>query len=210
MVSFLLLGFIFLYKHCCALLQNFKLTFKIIFILKHGVVNTGTDQNKYQRRQYVIGNTDFCFKTFCLLGVAFVYTLKKLFAVFNIFRMSIYLIHQPVFFAVLFRRPIRDLIYKAHQFVTAVRRSGHKVIFDLCHAVGGGFYDKLIKIFEIDIKGSRCAAALLGKRFDPCAGQAVFGIAFKAFFHDFFFSVIMLLFCSHRYLWVPIPPKIIN
>ncbi len=69
--------------------------------------------------------------------------------------------------------------------------------------MGSRFDDQLVKIFEIDVKRSGCTAALFGKSFDSRAGQSVFGIAIKAFFHDFFFSVIMLTFRPHRYLQAP-------
>ena len=66
-----------------------------------GILYAGADEYKDQRRNRRIGDADFRFKQLCVFGVALVYTLEKFLSVFNIFRMGVDLIHQPVFFTVL-------------------------------------------------------------------------------------------------------------
>ncbi len=88
-----------------------------------GILYAGADEYKDQRRNRRIGDADFRFKQLCVFGVALVYTLEKFLSVFNIFRMGVDLIHQPVFLPCSrARQPVFRVTLKAfyHQFTFAL------------------------------------------------------------------------------------------
>ncbi len=122
---------------------------------------------------------------------------RKIFAVFYVFRMSIYLIHQPILFAVLLHRPAGNFLDKPHNVLRIGGCLCHEFVLDLRHAVCGRLDYQLVKIFEINIKRSGCTATFFCKGFDPGAGKTVFSITFKSFFRDFLLSFAVLLFCLH-------------
>ena len=143
----------------------------------------------------------FRFKLFCIFGVPLVYAIEKFFAVFYVFRMSIYLIHQPILFAVLLHRPAGNFLDKPHNVLRIGGCLCHEFVLDLRHAVCGRLDYQLVKIFEINIKRFGCTATFFCKGFDPGAGKTVFSITLKSFFRDFLLSFAVLLFCLH--FWYP-------
>ena len=180
------------------MLSILHLGLKIIFVLEHGVVYAGTDEDKDQRRDDRIGDTYLRLQPLGILGIALVDALKEFLAVFDIFRMGIDLIHQPIFFAMFFCRPIRNLFHKPDNILGVGGRHLHKVVLDLFHTVCGRLNNQLIKVFEMRIKICLCASARVGQRFDPRARQPVFSITLKALFHHFALAcVVLLLGCSH-------------
>ena len=84
-----------------ALSDNIHLRLEIIFILKHGVMHACADKDKDERCYHGIRNAYLRLEELCIFRIALVYALKKFLSVFNIFRMGVDLIHQPVFFTVL-------------------------------------------------------------------------------------------------------------
>ena len=62
----------------------------------------GADEDKDQRGDDRIGNADLRLQPLSILRIALVDTLEEFLAVLYIFRMCVYLIHQPIFFAVFF------------------------------------------------------------------------------------------------------------
>ena len=95
----------------------------------------GTDEYKDQRRDDRIGNADLGLQPLGVLGIAFVHALKEFLAVLDILRVRIYLIHQAIFFSVLFCCPIRDFLHKTDNILGVGGCHLHKVVLNLFHTV---------------------------------------------------------------------------
>lgn len=96
-----------------------------------------------------------------------------------------------------FCRPVRHFFNKSHSVPWVCGCFTHKVVLHLCHTVCYGLNNKFVKVFEINLQVSCSTVAGLCQCLNSRAGQTFFRIAFKAFFHNFLLSFIMLLFCSH-------------
>lgn len=68
----------------------------------------GTHKHKDKRRDNIVRQTDFWLELMSIFGVSAAYAVKEFFAVFNVFRMSVYLIHKAVFLSVFFCCPVRN------------------------------------------------------------------------------------------------------
>ena len=161
----------------------------------------GADEYKDQRRDDRIGNADFRLQPLGILGIALVDALKKLLAVLYIFRVCVYLIHQPILLAVLPCRPIRDLHHKPDNILRVGGCLLHELVLDLFHTVGCGLNYQIVKIIKIQIEISGGTSARPCQCLHAGSGQSVFGIAFKAFLHPFrLFCVVLFLSQScHSY-----------
>lgn len=95
----------------------------------------GADEDKNQWGDYRVRNTYLRLQLLCILGIAFIDALKEFLAVLDILRMRIDLIHQAIFFAVLFCRPVRNLFHKPDNILRVGGRHLHKVVLDLFHTV---------------------------------------------------------------------------
>ena len=80
----------------------------------------GADEDKNQRRDDRVRNTYLRLQPLGILGIALVDALKEFLAVLDILRVRIDLIHQTIFFAVLFCRPVGNLLYKPDNILGAV------------------------------------------------------------------------------------------
>lgn len=79
-------------------------------------MHAGADKYKNQRGDDRIGDTDFRLKLLGVFGIALIHAFKEPLAVLDIFRKSIDLIHQPIFFAVPLRGPVGDFSHKSVMF----------------------------------------------------------------------------------------------
>ena len=98
-------------------------------------MHTGADEYKDQRRDDRVRNTYLRLQPLGILGIALVHALEEFLAVLDILRMRIDLIHQPIFLAVLFCRPVGNLLHKPDNILRVGGRHLHKVILNLFHAV---------------------------------------------------------------------------
>ena len=124
-------------------------------------IRDSKDKNK--RRDYRVRNTYLRLKPLGLLGITFIHSLKEFLAVLYIFRVCVYLIHQPIFFAMLFGCPVGNLFHKRGNILRVGGRLLHKIVLDLFHAVCGL---SLIHIFvTFDVKtGALKRLNVCGKR----------------------------------------------
>ena len=158
----------------------------------------GADEDKDQWGDDRIGNAYLRLQPLGILGIALVDALKEFLAVLDLLRVRIDLIHQPILLAVLFCRPIRNLLHKPDDILGVGGGHLHKVVLDLFHTVGGRFDDQLVKVFEIRIQICLRAAAGISQSLDPRAREPVFRVALEALFHHFALArVVLLLSCFH-------------
>ena len=158
----------------------------------------GTDEDKDQRRDDRIGDTYLRLQPLGILGIALVNALKEFLAVLDILRVCIDLIHQPIFLAVLFGRPVGNLLHKTDNILGVGGRHLHKIVLDLFHAVSSRFKNQFIYTAEIGVQIACCTAARRCQSLNARTCQTVFRIAFKALFHHFAFAFVVLFLCrSH-------------
>ena len=160
----------------------------------------GPNQNEYQGRQLFIGNAQLALQALCVFCITLTYARKEFLTVFPVFRVGIDLIHQAVFLAVLFCRPVWCLVNKTPQVVHIGGSFRHKVIFYLAHTVFGGLDDQVIQILKICINHSSVISAMLRQGANTGAVKSQFGKTVIAFFHklNFFGIPLFLRVIRHR------------
>ena len=103
---------IFHNKEFKGFLERFYLGFHIEFVLKECVVYAGSYQNENQWRDFFVRDHQLWLQALCVFGISFICTRKEFLAILSVFRVSADLIHKSVFLAVVFCRPVGDLVNK--------------------------------------------------------------------------------------------------
>ena len=178
------------------MLQHIHLALQVILVFKHGIMHRRADKDEDERRDHIAGHAQQGLQLSGIGMIALIHPGKECLAALDVFGMGIYLIHQPVFFAMMLCSPVGHLVNEFGNILYPGGRKLHEIVLHLLHTVRGGFHNQIVECIEVGIQAGFRQAAGIGQRLNACSGQAVFRIAVETGLHDLSLLPLKCLFVA--------------